>query len=170
MYIFCQIFSYSNGFSPTTSSRKPEEIACDCGASIAACATGGDESTSPIPVIPASVSTLTRIASCVPSARVVICGNDTYTTRTSVIFITSLLELSEPERENKPRRHEEQEKERKVLDALSFFPSSSCPSCFRGSTGLSKVEWQCEGWGRLVVFAARHGGASLQPADHFNES
>src|SRR5947209_9189750 len=86
MYIFCQIFSYSNGFSPTTSSLSPDEIACDCGASIAAFATGGDESTSPIPVIPASVSTLTRIASCVPSARVLICGNVTYTTRTSVIF------------------------------------------------------------------------------------
>src|SRR5687768_16726902 len=58
----------SNGDSPTNCIARPWHLSVDTGASSTAFAINGDVSASPTPVMPSSVWTRTRNASCVPSA------------------------------------------------------------------------------------------------------
>jgi len=57
-------------------------------------ATAGDESTSPIPVIPSSVWTRTTSVSCVPSQRSSISGKRSQIASTSVILTSPPLAYS----------------------------------------------------------------------------
>ena len=63
-YILCQMYSVSNGSSPSTISRSPQAVVWEKGPSMAPLTARGAESTSPSPVMPASVCTLTSRASC----------------------------------------------------------------------------------------------------------
>src|ERR1017187_4746249 len=58
-YILCHSRSVSNGSSPITTCARPHAVVCENGPSIAPLAAIGLESTSPMPVMPASVSTRT---------------------------------------------------------------------------------------------------------------
>src|ERR1022692_1759919 len=54
-YILCHSRSVSNGSSPITTCARPHAVVCENGPSIAPLAAIGLESTSPMPVMPASV-------------------------------------------------------------------------------------------------------------------
>src|SRR5579859_6409715 len=67
-YIASHNASVSSGSRPTRTWRRPDAIACEPGASITAFTTSGAESTSPTPMMPASVWTRTIRSSWLPSA------------------------------------------------------------------------------------------------------
>src|SRR5215467_4517907 len=67
----CQSPEMSDGSWPISSERRPQAVLCDGGASMTDLITVGFESTSPMPVMPASVLTRTIRASWLPSAIVV---------------------------------------------------------------------------------------------------
>src|SRR5205085_2180939 len=83
--------SISKGSWPTTHSAKPRQILCESGASMIALATAAEESTSPTPIMPASVCTLTTSVSWLPSQRSLISGSRRWIASTRVIFIDNLL-------------------------------------------------------------------------------
>src|ERR1043165_830157 len=70
-------------------SARPRAILCEVGASTMALATAGEESTSPIPVMPASVWTFTKSVSWLPSARSLTSGRRRWMASTCVIFMVA---------------------------------------------------------------------------------
>src|SRR5262245_18744239 len=83
--------SISKGSCPKTHSAKPQQILCDRGASMMALATREDESTSPIPQMPASVCTLTTSVSWLPSQRSLTSGKRRWMASMLVIFMVEYL-------------------------------------------------------------------------------
>src|SRR5436305_7228367 len=93
--------SISNGSFPSTQAASPRQILCDSGASMIAWATAGEESTSPTPLTPASVWTLTTSVSWLPSARSLTSGRRRWIGSTRVIFMAGSILHQEDERPGK---------------------------------------------------------------------
>ena len=87
----CMQASMASGSAPSRALAKPRVMPLDSGASTAARTTVGAESTSPQPVMPASVSMRIRHVSCVPSAAVVTSGSWRTMAWTAVIFMAKSL-------------------------------------------------------------------------------